>query len=788
MADGKQISAGGAFVEVAARDEKLNAVLAKAEQRIKAFAEFVGGIGKRMSITGAVITTPIIAGVKGFASADRSLTQVQLTTNATQAQMAALRETMFALSKTGASTTEEIAAAMVTLAKFGLNPEQIQESIGQFEELALATGTKLPDAAAVGMAAMKSFGLGIEEAGRVSDVITTLTNKTRVDMSDAAGAIRMVAPLAREAGQSIEEAAADIAAFAKAGIVGTAAGRQLFKIYDTLAGDKGKKILSGLKVNAFDAATGKARSLVDIIGDVDAATKGLGQEKKIEIFGDLFGRAAAPAMAIASQLEGAKKLRESILNSSGATTTAAEAKAHDLQGVFERLHTASRGVFDELGSGAKQSFAALAENAIAALNVISALIHRNPELVGTFLKVGFAFTVTGGALYGFSIVMKSLTTQFGVLNLVVRGISGTFGLVGGIISTISTIATASVTFLSTVLAGGLPAIALWGGAIAAVAGAAVAAFLIFKPLITQAVSDFREGWSTIKEDGIAAWGGLTKAVQAGDFASAVNIIIQFIKLEWLRFTSLLEEVWTVAWNGLVGVAHDVGSSILSGLSSFWGAISKGGTKLVDDLVEAWGWFGKFLSNLWADVYAGIRVTWVAAKSVFDGKIDVGAEYDKIEADRIKTRSANETKFNDLQSRHAAEQRDADREHAEWMKAIEEGNAERQKELADKTDAVFQKNYDAIEKQKKALADAVKGVVKKKPHGPPEKDKLGAAISSFTAASQSAATSGMLGGFGVAAYAGATAPMDKLVKAAEKTAKNTERTADNTEDSGWSWGE
>src|SRR5579883_3251267 len=55
MAGGKEVRAGGAYVEISAKDDALGASLRRAEARVKAWADAIGKIGARVTGLGAQV-------------------------------------------------------------------------------------------------------------------------------------------------------------------------------------------------------------------------------------------------------------------------------------------------------------------------------------------------------------------------------------------------------------------------------------------------------------------------------------------------------------------------------------------------------------------------------------------------------------------------------------------------------------------------------------------------------------------------------------------------------------
>ena len=143
-----------------------------------------------------------------FAGFDARTRQVRAVTGAPEAHFQSLREEAKRLGRTTSFTAGQVAEAMTELGRAGFKPEAILSSTEAVLALARATSTELPRATEIAGAALRGFALPVDQMARVTDVLTATANGSAQTLDDLAEAMKPVAPIAVQAGRSIEETAA----------------------------------------------------------------------------------------------------------------------------------------------------------------------------------------------------------------------------------------------------------------------------------------------------------------------------------------------------------------------------------------------------------------------------------------------------------------------------------------------------------------------------------------------------------------------------------------------------
>lgn len=170
---------------------------------------------------------------------DSQMAVVKAVTSATSEEFNALRKNAIDLGQSTKFTATEIGGLQENLAKLGFTTPEILAATKGITALAVATGEDLGKSADVVGSTIRSFGLAATDTGRVVDVMAESFNRTALGLENFTEAIKYVAPIAAQAGLSIEETTALLGTLADSGIRGSQAGTSLRKIITDLGTESG---------------------------------------------------------------------------------------------------------------------------------------------------------------------------------------------------------------------------------------------------------------------------------------------------------------------------------------------------------------------------------------------------------------------------------------------------------------------------------------------------------------------------------------------------------------------
>ncbi len=148
-------------------------------------------------------------------------------------------------------------SAQIIIAKAGGDAAAIQAATPVTLNMALANRRTMEENAGLLMGMKSAFQLSNEQVSHIGDVLSMTMNKTAADFDGLSDALTYAAPVAKNAGVSIEEAAAMVGALHDAKITGS------------MAGTGSRAILSRLQ-----APTGQAYAAIKELGIKTADSKG----------------------------------------------------------------------------------------------------------------------------------------------------------------------------------------------------------------------------------------------------------------------------------------------------------------------------------------------------------------------------------------------------------------------------------------------------------------------------------------------------------------------------------
>ena len=328
------------------------------------------GIGVALGL-GSVASDIVSVGTEYQSQLNTMAAVSQATAGQMDAVRAKARELGNDISLTGTSASDA-AAAMTELAKNGLTVAQSMEASKGTLQLAAAAQIDAAQAATIQGQALQAFGLGAQEAGRVSDILAGSANASAAEITDVAQALQQAGTVSHAFGVSIDDTAAAIAMFANAGITGSDAGT-LLKTSLLALTDQGKpaqNAIHDLGLTVYDAK-GKFVGLPSLIGQLNAASNRMAEEQYQAAAATLFGSDAMRFASIAAgkTTEDFNALKEAVTRQGQAAEVAA-AQTKGLPGALERLANAKEDLTLGLFEALQDDLVAAADAGTAALGKI----------------------------------------------------------------------------------------------------------------------------------------------------------------------------------------------------------------------------------------------------------------------------------------------------------------------------------------------------------------------------------------------------------------------------------
>jgi len=310
-------------------------------------------------------------------------------------EMKALTDQAKLLGATTTFTASQVAELQKELAKLGFSQEEIEGMTESTLLLAEATGTDLARASEVTGATMRGFGLTAKDTQMVVDVMAKSFSSSSLDMEKFATAMSSVAPVAKNAGYSIQETTALVGTLTDRGIDASTAGSGLRNMF-LLAGKAGLTLDEALvEINNSSDKTGKS----------------------FELFGT---RGATLGVILAENTKDTASLTDKLNVADGSAKKMAETQRDTLGGAIALLTSAWEGLILKMneaggvGDILKNGIIFLADNLETIVSVITMAVKawvaykaivtitvlQNRLMAQSFMQLGRSQGAVKGAMAG----------------------------------------------------------------------------------------------------------------------------------------------------------------------------------------------------------------------------------------------------------------------------------------------------------------------------------------------------------------------------------------------------
>lgn len=440
------IQAGRAHVSLYVKNTAFLRGLRDARQSLQKTGASMMALGRQAAMAGAAMLVPMGFAVKTFADFDDGMRSVRAVTQATDEEFKRLTDTAAELGRTTSFTAIEVANLMAELGRAGFRPDQVNAMTAAVLDLSRATGTDATLASGIMAATIRQFGLAAEDSTRVADGLTTAANKSFNTVEQLGEALSYAGPVAADFNMSLEDTLAVLGGLGNVGIQASNAGTALRRLL-TITGAEAAKMEDIFGVAFIDAA-GNARPLVEVLGDVNEATKDLGTAARAQKFNEAFGLLGITgASAIGRQAGDIRELAVAIKEAGGSAARAAVEMDAGLGGAFRKIMSAAEGVQLAIGEALSESLQGMTERFTESLGTVTEWIKANRELVTAIAATGAALVTTGAALVGLGLSLKIAAAGVAVLSTTVVAAKIAIGVVRGAIAAFRAATMAVATFL-----------------------------------------------------------------------------------------------------------------------------------------------------------------------------------------------------------------------------------------------------------------------------------------------------------------------------------------------------
>ncbi|EIF1295470.1 phage tail tape measure protein [Salmonella enterica subsp. enterica serovar Schwarzengrund] len=431
-----------ALAKVSAQQAHLNRV----KERYKSGKELAGNMAAAGAAGVGIATAGTMAGVKllmpgyDFAQKNSEL-QAVLGVDKQSPEMQALRKQARQLGDNTAASADDAASAQIIIAKGGGDAEAIAAMTPVTLNLSLANRKTMEENAQLLMGTKAAFQLSNDAAAHIGDVLSTTMNKTTADFQGLSDSLSYLAPVAKNAGVSLEQAAAITGTLHDNNIRGSMAGTGGAAVITRLQAPTGKAYdaLKELGVKTSDSK-GNTRPLFTILKEMQASFERnkLGTGQKAEyvktIFGEEAMKSASVLMAAAASGK-LDKLTATIKASDGKTEELVKVMQDNLGGDFKEFQSAYEAVGTDLYDQQEGSLRKLTQTATQYVLKLDGWIQKNKGLAETIGIIAGGALALIGIIGGIGLVAWPVVMGINAI-IAATGVLGTvFTVAGGAIMT-----------------------------------------------------------------------------------------------------------------------------------------------------------------------------------------------------------------------------------------------------------------------------------------------------------------------------------------------------------------
>lgn len=479
-----------------------------------------GAAGVGAATVGAIAATSVLRPGYEFAQANSTL-QATLGLDKNSDDFRSLKTQARSIGDNTAASANDAALAQIIIAKSGGSVDDIKAATPVTLNMSLANNRTMEESAKLLMSTKNAFGLANGQVAHLGDVISATLNKTAADFDGLNDALTYIAPVAKNAGVSVEQTTAMIGALAKAGTTGSMAGTGVRAMLLRVQAPTGQafKAIKELGVKTADSK-GNMRPFFTILKEMQKSFEKnkLGTAQQAEYLKTIFGEEAASSAVTLMQSAASgllDDLTKTFQGSDGSTEKLVRVQQDNLGGDFKELQSAQEAIGTDLYDQLDASLRKLTQDSTKFLLTVDSWIQKNPALSSGIAKAATAGLIFVGALGALGLVAWPVMAGVNAL-IAGAGLLGTaFSVAGGAI-------TAALGALT------LPVVLV------------VAAFVAGALLIRKYWEPIKAFISGVAEGFTAAAGPISDAFIS--LQPAFNWLSDKVKDLWNWFTKLLDPV------------------------------------------------------------------------------------------------------------------------------------------------------------------------------------------------------------------------------------------------------
>lgn len=533
------------------------------EQSLDMTSEKMKKVGGTMQDVGGEMTkklsVPLLA-IAGLATKvgidfEKSMSEVQAVSGATEEQMIALEASAREAGATTDKSASESAEALKYMALAGWSVEQSQSALLPILKLSSASSMELGRTSDLVTDTMSVLGLGTDDLSGYLDILAQTSRNSNTDVDMLGEAFLSVGGKLTMLGVDAEEGAVALGILANNGIKGSEAGTGLNAVLTNLTAPTGraKTALDELGISAFDQ-NGEFIGIEETLGLVENATKGMTQEQQNSYLSMIAGKEHAKTLnALMSGLGGG-------FEDLGVKVGGADGALNDM---YDTATNNTKGSLDNLSSAVEELGLTIFENLKPAIDFVVGILQKlidwlnnlSPRMKQVVVIVGMIVASIGPLL----MIIGTLVIWFGAV----------VGAMGKIMVVVKAVGVAFTAFTSGALA---PVIAVIAGVVIAVI--AIIAIIKNWGAITTWLSNLWGGFITWFKNIFGGFKNWVVTLFTGMGSGLMGAITGIPARVMGVFNSIKDKILTPLRNINLGtIGRDIMMGLVGGITNSIGAVT-----------------------------------------------------------------------------------------------------------------------------------------------------------------------------------------------------------------------
>lgn len=479
-------------------------------QELSSKVRNMGAAGVGAATVGTMAASTVLRPGYDFALANSTL-QATLGIDKNSPEFKALKTQARSIGDNTAASANDAAQAQIIIAKAGGSVDDIQAATPVTLNMSLANNRTMEESASLLMSTKNAFGMANSEVAHLGDVISATLNKTAANFEGLGDALTYIAPVAKNAGVSVEQTTAMIGALAQNGTTGSMAGTGVRAMLLRAQAPTGEayKAIKELGISTADKK-GNMRPFFTILKEMQKSFEKnrLGSAQQAEYLKTIFGEEAASSAvtlmksAASGELD---RLTKTFQASDGSTEKLVKIQQDNLGGDFKEMQSAYEALGTDIYDQMDSSLRTLTQDTTKFLLQVDKWVQANPVLSAGIAKAASAGLIFVGALGAVGLIAWPVMAGVNAL-IAGAGFLGTaFSIAGGAIATaLGAITLPVVALAAAIVAGALlvhkywePISAFMSGVaegFSAAMGPVTAAFEPLKPVFVWVTGRIKELW------------------------------------------------------------------------------------------------------------------------------------------------------------------------------------------------------------------------------------------------------------------------------------------------------